>query len=115
MTPCCSTCARPMSHSTAGWTCGFCPSVSFTSNNTADEALPCPHGRAHWGHCPHCLGLNTYTLAPEPVTPDEIARLRKIEALVRALVVAHDMSLGDARATRINSIFAAIRAALEEK
>lgn len=21
--------------------------------------VPCPHGRAHWGHCPHCLGLNS--------------------------------------------------------
>jgi hypothetical protein len=23
-----------------------------------EESLPCPHGRASWKFCPHCLGLN---------------------------------------------------------
>ena len=27
--------------------------------------FPCPHGRAAWQMCPHCLGLNNYTFLPE--------------------------------------------------
>lgn len=24
----------------------------------SEEQLPCPHSRADWRHCPHCLGIN---------------------------------------------------------
>ncbi len=26
---------------------------------TKIEKYPCPHGRSHWGNCPHCLGINS--------------------------------------------------------
>lgn len=28
------------------------------------EALPCPHARASWRHCPHCTGLNSLPYVP---------------------------------------------------
>lgn len=29
---------------------------------------PCPHGRASWGMCPHCLGLSTGSPPPRDWT-----------------------------------------------
>lgn len=31
-----------------------------------DLTLPCPHGRASWASCPHCLGINRL---PQPEPP----------------------------------------------
>ena len=28
------------------------------------DRLPCPHGRASWAACPHCLGLNRLPQPP---------------------------------------------------
>ena len=33
-----------------------------------EKELPCPHARASWKMCPHCLGINDYSALPETVT-----------------------------------------------
>jgi len=32
--------------------------AGMQSMKDKEPQLPCPHGRSHWGHCPHCLGIN---------------------------------------------------------
>jgi len=46
------------------------------------DRLPCPHGRASWASCPHCLGLNRL---PQPPREHRYSftRAELIDALTR--------------------------------
>ena len=76
------------------------------------DRLPCPHGRASWHSCPHCLGINRL---PQP--PRErrysFTRDRLIGALTR--LEAYPATSGDGKRTFIGaeSMADAIIGALE--
>ncbi len=51
---------------------------------TEEKKLPCPHGRTHWGDCPHCLGINipgTVSQVQEPVNTGFLASEEFAEAV----------------------------------
>ena len=44
-------------------------------------SAPCPHGRASWASCPHCLGVNRLPSPPAPPRRYSFTRDQLIEAL----------------------------------
>jgi hypothetical protein len=41
------------------------PIVNQKKDDCKQENLPCPHGRAHYSHCPHCMGMNDAKFTPK--------------------------------------------------